>query len=732
MIYHREHREEMTNPSKRLLGSAATRLRDAIAGLMGKGSTAESFRKGEDAAAEGATMHSALHQSTWVYSCINTIASSVAQVPFRVSRGERKGEDILDDGKLVELLKQPHPQLNQFQFRQLWVTWLMLRGEAFVVPHYAGNGRARRRRMLVLCPDHFQHVVEDNELMGWRYTGYGPDAPYASHVFLPEEIRHSRFPNPYHFWRGAGPNNVALLAASTDYASAQFMKGLMLNNADTGIIAETEQAPSPEQREQILAALRERKRKAGTADRPLLLWGGFKMKRPEVSSADLQFLENRKFNRQEICAIFGVPQELLGFTEDANRSVSDAARLNFIENRISPLCEMLESDMEPLIAEYEAEGEKLFGWFDVDSLPVMQKARHARIDSAVKLFGMGVPIHVANEVLDLGLPAMTHGDKSFLPFNLAEVGETTDKTDKPKKPKNPEAEPNAAEKLLRVLDAGRSSGQGPAHTCGAQSEAYAASIAGSVRNKTAKLRRFFFEQRGRVLSKLDKLTKEFGSEAERTQKGIDDVFDASAEDAELLGKMKPLLVADLQFGGAQLWREIGLQDFLLPPGEAIEFLRLRENRLKGINEETFEQLRESLQDGLAQGETFQQLSERVKVIFNDASDVRAETIALTETNTAVNGGRFTGMKLAKVEKKGWQASNLENVRATHLQAEQTYAKGIPIEKPFLVGGVSLMYPGDPNGSAAEVINCRCFTFAVIAEKACVPTQFLRWEDFAQK
>jgi phage portal protein BeeE len=107
---------------------------------------------------------------------------------------------------------------------------------------------------LVLCPDHFQHVVENNELMGWRYTGYGPEAPLESQVFLPEEVIHSRFPNPYNFWRGAGPNHVARLAASTDYASAQFMKGLMLNNADTGVIAYTDQQPSPEQREAIMAA----------------------------------------------------------------------------------------------------------------------------------------------------------------------------------------------------------------------------------------------------------------------------------------------------------------------------------------------------------------------------------------------------------------------------------------------------------------------------------------------
>jgi hypothetical protein len=32
---------------------------------------------------------------------------------------------------------------------------------------------------------------------------------------------------------------------------------------------------------------------------------------------------------------------------------------------------------------------------------------------------------------------------------------------------------------------------------------------------------------------------------------------------------------------------------------------------------------------------------------------------------------------------------------------------VPLDKPFNVSGQNLMFPGDPNGSAGNVINCRC-------------------------
>src|SRR5207247_7844876 len=169
-----------------------------------------------------------------------------------------------------------------------------------------------------------------SDLVGWRFTPSPFSGPLGPLDLVPEQVIHDFLPNPYLFWRGMSPLSVAMLAAQTDFASAQFMKGLMLNNADAGVIVRSDEQLGEEQRESILAALRERKSRAGTADRPLLLWGTTEVIQPSLSSADLQFLENRKMNRQEICAaFFRIPQSLVGFTENANRSIAETERLNF-------------------------------------------------------------------------------------------------------------------------------------------------------------------------------------------------------------------------------------------------------------------------------------------------------------------------------------------------------------------------------------------------------------------
>src|SRR5262249_35645360 len=157
---------------------------------------------------------------------------------------------------------------------ELRIIWLMLRGECFRVPIFESDSPGplgRLSRVLILDPAHFQHVVDRHQLVGWRYTGLSSCAPLASQVLLPEEVWFEKLPNPFDFGRGLPPLYAAANAARTDFAAAQFMRGIIENNADAGVIIRTDQPLDPEQQEQLFAALRERKRKAGTADRPVLL-----------------------------------------------------------------------------------------------------------------------------------------------------------------------------------------------------------------------------------------------------------------------------------------------------------------------------------------------------------------------------------------------------------------------------------------------------------------------------
>ena len=586
--------------------------------------------------------------------------------------------------------------------------------------------------------------VQAGELLGYRFSR-GNDSPVRDSYLLPEEVIALRLPTPFDFHEGQAPAHVAAVAAQTDYAAAKFMQGLMLNNADTGVIVETDQQPDDNQRQQILAALRERKRKAGTADRPLLLWGGFKVVKPALSSTDMQFLENRKFARQEICAVFGVPQELLGFTEDANRSVGESARANFIEHTVCPLAERIAAALRPLV---KAFGNDLDCWYDTDAHPSLQAQRRARFAAAGQAQLMGIPLATLNDTFDLGLPENLPGDKDALrPFSVEVVGSLGEAAAPVLDAEV--VEENAFTKLAGLITARAAAPPPPStpapSTCAAPA-GYERAIAGSIKRKQSRLGRFFYDQRGRVLRRLESALNRQSPIAH--QKSVaDDLWDDNEEDDAIKSALRPLLIADLEFGGAQVWNEIaaGL-DFQLPPANATAFLAQRTKEIVGINETTFEGIREAVRAGLEAGESYEQVAARIRTVFNEAGDSRAETIAITETNVAVNAGRFAAMEQARVPLKGWLSARLETSRATHLQAERDYgqeADAIPTAQPFIVGGEAMMHPGDPNGSPGNTIRCRCVSIAVLEseergagsteprQRRCVPATWLSYEAWVK-
>ena len=94
--------------------------------------------------------------------------------------------------------------------------------------------------------------------------------------------------------------------------------------------------------------------------------------------------------------------------------------------------------------------------------------------------------------------------------------------------------------------------------------------------------------------------------------------------------------------------------------------------------------------------------------FNVYSQYQSERLVRTEATNAAN---FATMESSKTifpgaqMMKEWIASFDDRTRSTHSEAGAS--DPIPYNEPFMVGGSLMMYPGDPSGDAAEVINCRC-------------------------
>jgi hypothetical protein len=578
--------------------------------------------------------------------------------------------------------------------------------------------------------------------VAWRYTGSPLMSPLSSQYLSPTEVIQSKLPNPYLYWRGLSPLTVAMAPAQTDFAGEQFQKGLWLNNADTGVVVTTDQLLADDQRRAIESALRERKRKAGTPDRPLFLFGGAKVEKPTLSMMDMQFLETRKFLRQEIFAILKVPETLAGFTADLNDGGAggslDAQKASFIESTVGSLCGRIESALARVV---ETFGDDLVGWFDVDSLPIMQAARRDRWETAAKMFGMGVPMEDINTKLDLGLADQPWYKKGFLPFNLqdaAQAGATDLPSEAPEGDlTTDDTDDTDGEKLnpfSRMMALIRSAAVPAAAT--PESKATL-----QIKSATAALwkRRMQFRQqhvnlfkgkigkvlakfRAKALAKLEEvhLEKSAGRMNWDAKSLVDIIFSHLEFSQALSAELKQPTEALLQGAADSMLSEIGYADpWKYPPKQMLEYITSRNLPLKDAGETIRNQINTTLEEGVTSGETHLQLAQRVKDAFNTIGDGRAKTIARTEVNAATCKAGFVAMKDVGIEHKSWLGSHGPHARIEHQEVEDTTIdEPIGVHELFDVPnelGIveQMMQPLDEEhgASAGNIINCQCDVIA---------------------
>ncbi len=134
-------------------------------------------------------------------------------------------------------------------------------------------------------------------------------------------------------------------------------------------------------------------------------------------------------------------------------------------------------------------------------------------------------------------------------------------------------------------------------------------------------------------------------------------------------------------------------------GHALERAKSITATLKGAVRQV---LADSFADGTGEAGTARLIRER---IGKTISQTNAARIARTEMHTAATQGadhaaRSTGLEIVKE----WASAEDARTRASHAAAD---GQEVKLDEPFSVGGELLMVPGDPRGSAKNVVNCRC-------------------------
>src|SRR5262245_4636429 len=92
-------------------------------------SLSSALLRGDDLDHASSVLSNAYEQVVWVYRAINVLAEQIANIPFVFSKGVRGRETLITSGPLLDFYNRPDQRVNRFQYWELRVMWLMLRGE---------------------------------------------------------------------------------------------------------------------------------------------------------------------------------------------------------------------------------------------------------------------------------------------------------------------------------------------------------------------------------------------------------------------------------------------------------------------------------------------------------------------------------------------------------------------------------------------------------------------------
>jgi hypothetical protein len=147
--------------------------------------------------------------------------------------------------------------------------------------------------------------------------------------------------------------------------------------------------------------------------------------------------------------------------------------------------------------------------------------------------------------------------------------------------------------------------------------------------------------------------------------------------------------------------------------EINQYIALNTGRkIKQIQGSTVDNITRIVQKGIEAGETNREIATRLRGKGRIDSNFKALRIARTETlgmyNKATDASvRDTGLEFIRK----W--STTKDLRTRRRKRKSIFDHWVvdgqkrKQNEPFDVSGQKLMYPGDPKGSAGNIINCRC-------------------------
>lgn len=664
----------------------------------------------------------------WVYAANQVIADDCSAVRLKLMHKMNDGdEEEVYSHEVLDLLDDPNMVITAKQLWNLYYSYLNLTGEAYILKlDQKGNpltNKAKLPSALFPLPSHLCEFHIGEKDWNESYVIFNGDRYPISAIL--RDIN----PDPENIYQGMSIVRKASLTVDTDIQMKRWNNKLFKNGARPGVVVEVPDQLKDDAYNRLKQQFDEQYRGVGNAFNRVILEGGAKMSPFMMTTQDLDFLESKRFTRDEILAMFKVSGSNLGITEDVNRANAEAQDYSYAKRCIKPRLEQFIDFMNKRLLRPIYGGEYVLSYED----PVPENAE-MRLQEAQAGVNSWLTI---DEVRDMyGREALPNGDgnKLYVPMGNVPINElsmlvgsgsdenASDTSNGSEGNSNADEgeEGDTSEPVSpKALKERTEIGEAKVKDYTMKSLKYERMIQRSARkmfNKQTQDVKDWLRDHAKTLDKSFIKRKDWASD-------MVDWEEYNNSFSNELFKIFAIIVDEI---GTEAFNKL-VEGSFDPYTETIQNF-LKNNSLKvakGVNAETEKQIRATLAQGVRENETVQELSARIMQVFGTASTYRAFMIAQTESAMAENYADVqawtqTGVVIAKE----WYTARDENVCGFCHDMDK---KVIPLDEAFFEkGDITEFIDGKGNAHAMTLDyrtigepplhpNCRCVLLPILKE-----------------
>lgn len=343
-----------------------------------------------------------------VWGCIRFIQGGIGPLPWPIyqNRANGKGADERKGHPAYWLLnKRPNEEMSATVFRELFLLWVLVFGNAYAEIEWDRAGRPinlwpiHPRRVTPSRRDdgtlyyRIQNVSGEVELEKWQMF-HIPGMSFDGIVGLPVIEYAAR--------------TLGLAIGSEEYGSGFFSN----SGVPSSVITHPKTLSKPAQG-RLIDRL---KQKGGVYDSQdtMILEEGMELKPVGLPPEQAQFLETRRFTVEDVCRWFGVPPSKVGHFEKISYNSAEQLTLDVVAECFMPWVKKFEQE-----ADYKLLTDNHSNYYSKLDLRALMRATHVDRANYYKTMA-GSGFFSINDVLELeDMNPITNGDLHLVPLNMA-------------------------------------------------------------------------------------------------------------------------------------------------------------------------------------------------------------------------------------------------------------------------------------------------------------------------